>query len=311
MYNYNNLSLDFLQYKNYLGYSYKTDTIVLKGIVKFLTDNNVDIITKEVVEQYARLNPNLNTNTLVRNISTFREFTKYLKLQGINCYQIPLTLYKNTDKSFMAYAFTYQEIQDIYSNLNFINEGYKYSYYHQVIYPIIIKLLYQTGMRIGEVLNIKIEEYKKDYFVLKKTKNNKDRRIMIPNDLNDTILSYHKKFHKNKTNNDLFFEVSTSAIELYFKKVLRLANIKVTDTGPRVHDLRHTFILHSIEKLRKDNKDLNVYLPVLQALVGHTSIRSTAYYFHLNNDILHELNEISEQNFSYLIPEVKEDDDYE
>ena len=36
MYNYNKLFLEFLQYKRFLGYKYRTDEIVLKEIVKYL-----------------------------------------------------------------------------------------------------------------------------------------------------------------------------------------------------------------------------------------------------------------------------------
>lgn len=311
MYNYHNLSLEFLQYKSYLGYSYKSDSIILKEIIKFLGDNQVEIITKEVVEKYVRLNPNWNQNTINRNITTFREFNKYLHIQGIECYQIPLNLYSKRDKSFTAYTFTHKEIENIYANLDFISTGARYSYYNQTIYPLIIKLLYQTGIRIGEVLKLRIKDYKYECFILKQTKNNQERKVMIPDSLKEKILDYHKKFHKHSDNDILFFETSVEALEKYLKKVLQKSGIKITDKGPRIHDLRHTFIVHSIEKLRKDGKDLNVYLPVLQAQVGHTSISSTAYYFHLNNDLLHELNEFSELNFSSLIPKVKDGEDDE
>ena len=43
MYDYNKLFLDFLQYKRYLGNKYKTDEIVLKEIVQYLTENNIEI----------------------------------------------------------------------------------------------------------------------------------------------------------------------------------------------------------------------------------------------------------------------------
>ena len=75
MYDYNKLFLDFLQYKHYLGYKYKTDEIVLKEIVKYLTENNIEIITKAVIEDYARLNSNLNSNTIARNMGVFRELS--------------------------------------------------------------------------------------------------------------------------------------------------------------------------------------------------------------------------------------------
>lgn len=309
MYNYNNLSKGFLQYKNYLGYSYKTDAIVLKEIITFLEENKIDKITKEIVEKYARLNPNIKQNTLVRNIGVFREFNKYLKLQDIECYQIPSKIYAKKEQNFVAYTFTYDEIKRIYSNLNFIKLGYCYSYYSQVSYPLIIKLLYQTGMRVGELLNIKISDYKIDYFLLRKTKNNQERTIMIPASLRDDLLRFHIKFHNME--NDLFFRLSVNSVEKYFKKVLRLSNITITNNGPRIHDLRHTFIVHSIEKARRQGKDLNVYFPILQAHTGHKCIKSLAYYFHINQDVLYELKNISEENLSYLIPEVKDGDFYE
>lgn len=309
MYDYNTLSRDFLQYKNYLGYSYKTDATVLKEIITFLEENKIDKITKEVVKKYARLNANIKQNTLVRNIGVFREFNKYLKLQDIECYQIPSKFYAKKDKDFVAHTFTYDEIKKIYSNLDFIKFGYCYSYYNQVCYPLIIKLLYQTGMRVGELLGIKTTDYKVDYFILRKTKNNQERTIMIPDSLKKDIEDFHNKFHNQP--NQLFFVISLSATQTYFKKVMRLAKIKLTDNGPRVHDLRHTFIVHSIEKMRKEGKDLNVYLPILQNHIGHQSFNSLSYYFHINNDVLYELKNISEKNLSYLIPEMKDGDFYE
>ena len=46
MCNYHTLGNDFLQYKRFLGYKYKTDEIVIKEIIKYLENNNINIITK-------------------------------------------------------------------------------------------------------------------------------------------------------------------------------------------------------------------------------------------------------------------------
>ena len=62
MCNYHTLGNDFLQYKRFLGYKYKTDEIVIKEIIKYLENNNINIITKEIVEDYARINSNLSPN---------------------------------------------------------------------------------------------------------------------------------------------------------------------------------------------------------------------------------------------------------
>ena len=310
MYNYNTLSKDFLQYKKFLGYKYKTDSIIIKEIVKYLNDNNIDIITKEVVENYVRLNKNLTHNTISRNISTFRAFCKYLKQQGINAYQIPNNIYKGEKIKYQAYIYSHDEIKKIYNNLDKVY-NYCYTYYHKTIYPIIIKILYQTGMRIGEVLNLTINDYDSNnkLFHLKQSKNNQERIVVLSDKLNKIISDYVIKFNYKFKHDNKLFNISLSIIEKYFDKVLTLSKIIKTDNGPRIHDLRHTFIVHMIEKFINEEIDLNVMLPIIQCQVGHQNLNSLSYYFQVTNDLLNIINKKSEEELGYLIPKIKGDED--
>ena len=308
MYNYNTIIQEFLQYKKFLGYTYRSDEIILKEIANYLISNNIEIITKEVVENYARINPNLSANTIARNMSTFKELCNYLKINDIPCYQIPKKLYPQNSQSYNSYVFSRDEIKRIYSNLNFVNCEYRYPYYKKIIYPLIIKILYQTGMRIGEVLNLTYSDYlEESYFILKKTKNNEERRVILPKKLNNEFKTFFNKFKNCNNPNDKIFVCSISTIEKYFYKVLKLSNIKKRNNSPRLHDLRHTFITHSIQTFINNGEDLNNMLPILQAYVGHNSINSTSYYFHITNDILNELRNLSEKELSYLIPKISGD----
>lgn len=302
MYNYNTLILDFLQYKRELNYVYKTEETILKNIARFLTDNKINEITKEVTEKYAKNNKNLNSNSVARNMAIFREFNKYLNNIGITCYQIPNKIYPQNHHNFWPHVFTYDEMNNIYLNLNYIYNSPSYSYYKKITYPLVIKLLYQTGMRIGEVLNITISDYKIDYFIIRDTKNGKDRKIMIPNSLNEEIKKLYNKYYKESNITDKFFNVGYEAISKYFKEILKRTNIKINDNGPRLHDLRFTYLLHIIEKFRKERKDVDAILPLLQIQLGHQSLKALSYYVHLNTDVLNELCEISNQKFNYLIP---------
>ena len=157
---YNTIFDEFIQFKHFLGYKYKTDEIVIKEIKNYLIENNITKITKEVTENYARLNPNISSNTISRNMGVFREFCNFLKYQkGIDCFQIPNKIYPQSHNNFIPYIFSYKEIKLIYSNLDKPLKNYHYSYYKQIAYPLIIKILYQIGMRIGEVINIKLKDY--------------------------------------------------------------------------------------------------------------------------------------------------------
>jgi len=306
-----NLCNKFIKYKKYMGYKYKTETIVMNEIKKYLENNNIEIITKEVIENYARINPNLKPNTLARNVGIFREFCKYLKMQDVESYQIPKKLYPQKARQYVPYIFSNDEIKLILKNIGIVSSSPNthYSYIKSQTIPLIIRILYQTGMRVGEVLNLRINDYNTDgYFIIKESKNNEERRIYLPDSLNSKVLSYHNKFHQN-TINKYFFQLTKSqinieTIERNFYETLKLSNIVKTDKGPRIHDLRHTFIVRSIEKSFIEGKDFNQFLPYLQVYVGHSSIRSLEYYFRLTNVMIEKLNPLIENKLGNIIPKV-------
>ena len=304
MCNYHTLGNVFLQYKRFLGYKYKTDEIVIKEIIKYLENNNINIITKEIVEDYARINSNLSPNTIARNMGVFREFCKYLKLQKVEAYQIPNGIYTRNSNNYIPYIFSKREMKNIYNSLNSVLNSYRYNYYRKTIYPLIIKILYQTGMRIGEVLSLKINDYDIENGILyiKDPKNNMERLICLPKNIIVELNNYISKFNYLFTENNVIFNAKSNAIEKYFYKVLKEVNINRTNTGPRLHDLRHTFVVHRIEKYSKEQVDFNAMLPVLQAHLGHQSLSSLTYYFHMTKHILKDINRVSEEYFGYLIP---------
>lgn len=307
MQDYNTLINDFLQYKHFFGYKYDTDKIVLNEIKNYLIDNKIEIITREVTEEYAKLNPNLNSNTIARNMGVFRELCSYLKLQkGINCYQIPKKSYPQNHHNFIPYTFSHDEIRLIYDNMKKIQLDYRYSYYNKNAYPLIIKILYQTGIRIGELLNLTLNNYSSELgiFSIKDSKNGEERNVAIPNNLNEEIKKYCNKFIYNRE--DYLFKVSRGSLRKYFKNILILSNINITDNGPRLHDLRHTFVVHNIEKIIETKSDFNTIIPVLKSQLGHRTLESLSYYFHITNDVLNVVNKISEEELGYLINEMSD-----
>ena len=309
---YNTIFDEFIQFKRFLGYKYRTDEIVIYEIKNYLIENNVTKITKDITEDYARINPNLSFNTIARNMGVFREFCNFLKYQkGIDCYQIPNKIYPQNHNNFIPYIFSYKEIKLIYFNLEKPLKNHHYNYYKQIAYPLIIKILYQTGMRIGEVLNTKVKDYNYELsaFKLTDTKNNEERYVVISDKLNEEINKFITKFFYNKSKNEYVFKISNNAISKYFKKVLTLSNIKITDKGPRLHDLRHTFVVHNIDTYIKQDKDINQILPIIMTQLGHKSLNSIAYYFHISKDILGTVNEISQKELGHLIPEVSDNNE--
>lgn len=317
MNNWEELGKNFIKQKQYLGYKYKTDSTVVMDIATYLTNEKVEVISKEVTEKYARINPNLKSNTIARNMGVFREFCKYLKMQNINSYQIPTKIYPQKHREYIPYIYSKSEIKNLIEASIEVSKALPYSYRKHQTLPLIFKVLYQTGMRIGEVLDLKIEDYLVDdeCFYIKDSKNGQERLIYLSKSLNNEILKYHSKFHFNNNLKDYFFKIRTgrigmSTIERNFNNMLKIANIKKTSKH-RVHNLRHCFIIHYLEKVLIEEKDVDVILPVLQVHLGHQSLKALEHYFKITKIMINEIGKIAEQKLGMLIPSLKGVDEYE
>jgi len=74
--------------------------------------------------------------------------------------------------------------------------------------------------------------------------------------------------------------------------------------GPRLHDLRHTFAVHVLQKWITEGVDLTAMMPILSTYMGHVDIRSTAQYLRLTSEVYPDLMKQVEKTCSYVIPEV-------
>ena len=142
-------------------------------------------------------------------------------------------------------------------------------------HKLIIKLLYATGMRVSELVNLKVRDFQFDdnYGWIRDGKGGKDRLFIIARKLKSELNSW---IAHNKLNNDSwifpgqFSHYSTESIRLIIKKAANKAKIN-KDVHP--HTLRHSFATHLIQ---------NGYAVTdVQPLLGHNSINTTMIYLHM------------------------------
>ena len=62
--------------------------------------------------------------------------------------------------------------------------------------------------------------------------------------------------------------------------------INKDDSGPGLHDFRHTFAVHRLLQWYKSEKDINLKLPYLSTYMGHVDITSTQVYLQVANELL-------------------------
>ena len=96
-----------------------------------------------------------------------------------------------------------------------------------------------------------------------------------------------------------------------FRKVLKQAGIQHggIGKGPCLHDLRHTFAVHNLEKWLKSGENIQAKLPILADYLGHTSLLGTQRYLRLTPSILPEIALRMENYIGKLIRNPKNEND--
>jgi integrase len=124
---------------------------------------------------------------------------------------------------------------------------------------------------------------------------------------------YVRTAHQNSPpDTKLFFyrnglALETWHIHIIFRRVLALAKIQYhKGTGPTVHDLRHTFAVHSLKKLISSGIEINSGFVYLSKYLGHVSLRTSQYYLRLTADVYPSIIETVQNAFGEIVPKLED-----
>ncbi|CDC68716.1 phage integrase family protein [Staphylococcus sp. CAG:324] len=152
--------------------------------------------------------------------------------------------------------------------LNIYLSSNKLSFKNQLL----IKLLIDTGVRLNEILNIKVKNINFDNFTiyLDVTKTKKSRYVYFTNDTLKLLIKYIKK--SNLTKNDKLFDLTSSGVLSLFYRIKNTLNFK--EFHP--HMLRHGLATNL------NKKGMSVF--EIQQIMGHENVATTNRYIHLDQD---------------------------
>jgi integrase len=308
----------FIATKQALGYvSLRTEWVFLE-LDKFFLGSNVTTlgITRELVDQWRATRINDASATIYTKYSILSQFCRFMCKIGYDSFipRMPVNTAKN---SFTPYIFSNQEMTAIFSACDNLRLYDKHMSTIQFIIPAVIRLLYGTGLRISEALFLKNKDVdlKKRSILIRKSKNGEERLAPLSGTLAEVLeqyLHYRNQMpvpHISDVNG--FFFVSPNgtycrpgSVYKWFKKVLSESGIPYQGDhkGPRVHDLRHTFAVHSLVKMAKSEMDLYYSLPLLSTFLGHKSLGATDHYVRLTTEMYPELLKMQKGISTYVFP---------
>ncbi|MCP5060924.1 MAG: site-specific tyrosine recombinase XerD [Ignavibacteriae bacterium] len=154
----------------------------------------------------------------------------------------------------------------------------------------ILELLYSSGLRVSELLNLKVADLFLDDQVIRVTgKGNKQRIVPIGssaiNWLNEYLIKVRPLFQKKMKSENIIFlsnrgtKLSRMSIWKIVRKYSEEANVK-KEVHP--HTFRHSFATHLLE----GGADLRA----VQEMLGHSDISTTQIYTHIDRDYVKQVH---------------------
>ena len=260
------------KYSDYTITSYKIDLLELYD---FTTDLiNIDnIVVREYLDYlYSK---KIKRNTISRKISSIRSFYNYI----LNENYIKTNPFKDISKIKKDGSLPkYIKDNDLEKLFNVFDKEKTLDQRNLLI----LEMLYATGIRVGELVNIKlndIDHYNKSIKIL--VKGRKERIVFYGSFCEDILDLYLNNGRKEllKVPNDYLFlnKNGTKLSSRYIGKIID-KTIKVCEVDYHIspHTLRHTFATD----LLNNGADLMS----VKELLGHSSINTTSIYTHITNE---------------------------
>ncbi len=244
------------------------------------TDVNYEFIKEYLVFMY---NKKYKRNTIARKLSSLRSFYKYLFNNNI-IKTNPFKYVKTPKKEKMLPK--YLSVVDLETIFNVPDLNFNLGQRDRLI----LEILYATGIRVGELVEIKVSDI--DFFnkeIKVNGKGSKQRIVefgdycfeyinLFLNDGREKILKKHNKTSSYLIINDHGDKITTRGVELLIDKIIKKAALKRKVTP---HMLRHTFATHLL------NEGCDIL--TVKELLGHESLESTQIYTHVSNEHLRKV----------------------
>ena len=269
-------------YRNYLKYErpYSDNTVgaYMNDLNKYEEFLKKDILESDTedLERYLKYIKNLESTTVAHKITSIKSYFNYNIKRGIVSVNPADKVSRPKLTKHLPEYLTEEEVGKLLD----VEVKSPYDYRNKTI----LELLYSSGIRISELVNIKTPNYDSEECLIRiMGKGSKERIVPLGdyavNIMNDYMNNYRPLINKKHTDyvfvNNRGDKISRQFIFKVIKKEALKKGIK-KDISP--HTLRHTFATH----LLKNGADLRI----IQELLGHENISTTQIYTHVTNNKL-------------------------
>lgn len=257
------------------------------------------------------------SKTISEKVTSVRIFAKYLNEIGIPSF-VPDSPKVKSD--YIPYIYSEDELAAIFYYADNLDvQGTNCSPYLAAKIPMLLRILYGCGTRLGETLSLQRKDidFKTHTLLLRKTKFAKERLIPV----HETLINILEKYCLATGimfSPDAYLFPGRSGkrpftarhIATWFKEILKRANIdqgekQLHERGACLHCFRHLFVLKAMQQLENAGHPVDMNDLLLPTYLGHESMLDTDKYMRISGAQLPDSLEAFESYAAGLIPQVE------
>ena len=279
--------LEYLEYqKHYSFYTVDNYREDLEEFFAYLDREGLSYLKLEYSDirlylMYLKDERKLKASSIDRHLSSLRGYYQYLEKENKVKSNVFSFIRGPKKDKILPHYFEYNEIEELFS-INDMNNPLG------VRNQLILELLYGTGVRVSELVNIKINDINKEQRKIKIFgKGSKERYVLYGDYASDVLDKYLKDIYPSlrKQGDYLILnshggKITTTGVAYLLDEMIKKTSIH-KNISP--HMLRHTFATHLL------NEGCDILS--VQELLGHESLSSTQVYTHVSKERLKEVYE--------------------
>lgn len=288
----------FVAYRKRLNRAAYDIDRTLRRFDRFLHSNQIDCIPKvdvPLLQAYRASLATMGLSNRVAHLRAVHQFMRFLcrkgetDVTGDGVVTVPLGKLRPR----MAYIYTLKQIVDLLQAVRAPDDWNAHTVFTM------LHLIYAAGLRLHEPIKLRIRDVNlvSGTIFIERTKFGKSRHIPIGKRALQYLRQYataRRKQFGTPSKDDRFFvnrygsPMNPPSVYTEFRRARREAGLlKVRALRPpRVHDLRHAFAVHRVQKWYADGENPQNKLVLLSIYMGHREITYTAHYLQMGAEVL-------------------------
>jgi len=170
------------------------------------------------------------------------------------------------------------------------------------MYSTLFGLLAATGMRISEALALQVDDVTADGLLVRETKFHKSRLLPLHATTRRVLDRYlGARCQMGTADGALFVSITGerlpyTAVRSAFLRLLDHIGLRRAHSGrdPRIHDLRHTFAVRSLEQCGHERDVVARHIVALSTYLGHAHVTDTYWYLQATPRLMVQIAEAGE-----------------